>query len=54
MATIDRSPALTAAVLNTIMAKTVANATPAELRTILDALSRGVCTETATVTSQLP
>jgi hypothetical protein len=39
MALRDQAPHLTAAVINTILAKTVGDATPAELNTIRDALN---------------
>lgn len=57
MASIDIGPHLTAAQLNAILAKTVANATLADLRKILDALNRiggAFNSESATITSLLP
>lgn len=57
MASIDIGPHLTAAQLNAILAKTVANATLADLRKILDALNRiggAFNNESATITSLLP
>lgn len=57
MATIDQAPHLTAAQLNAILAKTVANATLADLRKIFDALNRisgALNSESATITSLLP
>jgi len=52
------APHLTPAVVNPILAQTVGNSTPDQLRTILDALARlpaGAASPTAaTVTSLLP
>jgi len=52
------APDLTPAVVNPILAQTVGNSTPDQLRTILDALARlpaGAASPTAaTVTSLLP
>jgi len=57
MATLDQSPNITAAQLNTITAKTVGNATIADLQKIFDALNRisgAFNNPTATISSLLP